>query len=127
MPLVRISHSKGKPAAVVEALSKGVHQSLMETFNVPADDLFQIITEHAAPTGLVGPSTFLGITHTANLVFVQITCAEGRTVEQKKALYAAMAQHLSHDTGIRPEDVIISLIETKRENWSFGSGLASFV
>lgn len=127
MPLVRISLAQGKPAAVVEALSNGVHQSLMETFNVPADDLFQIITEHAAQNSLVGPSTFLGITHTADLVFVQITCAEGRTVEQKKALYAAMALHLSHETGIRQEDVIISLIETKRENWSFGNGLASFV
>jgi 4-oxalocrotonate tautomerase len=125
MPLVRISHPAGKPASFVAKLSRGVHRAMVETFNVPEDDRFQIITAHEA-SGLVGPDEFLGIAHTPDLVFVQITCADGRTVEQKKALYRAIADRLSQDTGVRHEDVIINLVETRRENWSFGNGLAPF-
>jgi 4-oxalocrotonate tautomerase len=127
MPLVRISHITGKSAEQIAAMSQGVHRAMVATFNVPADDYFQIITEHAATTGLIGPAQFLGIAHTADFVFVQITCADGRTVEQKKALYAAITAHLARDAAVRTEDVIINLVETKRENWSFGNGLASFV
>jgi 4-oxalocrotonate tautomerase len=126
MPLVRISHISNKPAAYSQALSQGVHRALMDAFGVPQDDYFQIVTEHVASSGLIGPSSFLGIAHTAELVFVQITCAEGRSLEQKKMLYAQIASNLAKDASVRQEDVIINLVETKRENWSFGNGLAQF-
>jgi 4-oxalocrotonate tautomerase len=126
MPLVRISHTSGKSAAIIEKMSLAVHRAMVETFGVPQDDRFQIITSHDAASGIVGPKAFLGIAHSEDLVFIQITCADGRTVEQKKALYAAIATHLSRDADILPEDVIINLVETKRENWSFGNGLAQF-
>jgi len=125
MPLVRISHVEGKPAAFGAELSQGVHRAMVETFNVPADDYFQIVTDHAATSGVIGPETFLGIAHSPDLVMVQITCAEGRTSEQKKALYRAISENLA-STGVRREDVIINLVETKRENWSFGNGEAPF-
>ena len=126
MPLVRISHASGHPATFGPALSAAVHRALTEAFHVPADDYFQIVTEHAPGTGIVGPSTFLGIDHTEDIVVVQITCAEGRSVEQKKELFARIALHLPDKAGVRREDVIISLVETKRENWSFGNGIAQF-
>lgn len=126
MPLVRISHTAIKPASYITALSQGVHRAMVETFNVPADDFFQIVTEHTAGTGLVGPQAFLGIQHKPDMVFVQITCAEGRSTEQKKALYMRIVDTLHADAGVRREDVIINLIETKRENWSFGNGIAPF-
>jgi 4-oxalocrotonate tautomerase len=126
MPLVRISLPAGHPAAHATSLSQGVHRAMVETFNVPADDYFQVVTEHAVGVSLVGPSTFLGIEHTPNMVFVQITCAEGRSTDQKKALYARIADNLHSDAGMRREDVIINLVETKRENWSFGNGVAPF-
>ena len=28
--------------------------------------------------------------------------------------------------GVRPEDVFISLVEVKKENWSFGNGIAQY-
>lgn len=126
MPFVRISHSAGKTDQEIAALSAAVHDSLVETFNVPADDLFQVITAHEPGKGLRSAPSYLGITHTLDLVFVQIACSDGRTVEQKKALYQAIAQRAGA-AGIRPEDVVINLIETKRENWSFGNGLAPYV
>lgn len=126
MPLVRISHVAGKPSAFTLALSQGVHRAMVDTFNVPADDYFQIVTDHAASSGVVGPEAFLGIQHTPELVIVQITCAEGRSVGQKKALYAAIVDNLATMTDVRREDININLVETKRENWSFGNGLAPF-
>jgi 4-oxalocrotonate tautomerase len=126
MPLVRISHISGKSPEEIEALSKGVHLAMVETFGVPEQDFFQIITAHPAKTGPIGPDNFLGVAHTKNLVFVQVTCAEGRNTEQKKALYTAIVKKLGAGGNVRPEDIIINLVETKRENWSFGNGLAPF-
>jgi phenylpyruvate tautomerase PptA (4-oxalocrotonate tautomerase family) len=126
MPLVRISHVEGKPAQFALQLSQGVHRAMVETFNVPADDYFQIVTDHAASRGVIGPESFLGIAHSDELVMVQITCADGRSVEQKKALYGAIADNLAAMPGVRREDVIINFVETRRENWSFGNGLAPF-
>jgi 4-oxalocrotonate tautomerase len=126
MPLVRISHISGRSPESVTAISQGVHRAMVETFGVPNDDYFQIITEHAETVGLVGPGNFLGIAHTPDFVFVQITCADGRTTDQKKALYGRIVDHVHTDGHVRREDVIINLVETKRENWSFGNGVASF-
>ena len=126
MPLVRISHSNKVNTAVRNTLSVGVHRALLTTFDVPEDDYFQVITEHTEQDGLLGPHQFLGIAHTNNLVFVQITCSPGRSIEKKRALYSAIAKNLSTDTGVRVEDIIINLVETARENWSFGNGIASY-
>jgi 4-oxalocrotonate tautomerase len=126
MPLVRISHVEGKPSTFKLALSQGVHRAMVDSFNVPQDDYFQIVTDHAAARGVVGPESFLGIKHTPDLVMIQITCAEERSVEQKKALYGAIVDNLAAAAGVRREDVIINLVETKRENWSFGNGQAPF-
>jgi 4-oxalocrotonate tautomerase len=126
MPLVRISHAPGKPSVQVAAMSDGVHQALVSTFNVPEDDRFQIVTEHTPGTQLVAPPEFLGIQHTSDVVFVQITCSEGRSVDQKKALFQGIVDNLAAGAGVRREDVIINVVETKRENWSFGNGTAPY-
>ncbi|MCA3563059.1 MAG: tautomerase family protein [Methylocystis sp.] len=124
MPLVRISHAAGKTTAFAEALSKGVHDAMVETFNVPKDDVFQVLTDHGA--GLRVTPSFLGIDHGPEPVFIQITCSEGRSVDQKKALFAGIASRLAAEPGVPADDIIINLVETKRENWSFGRGLAQY-
>jgi len=124
MPLVHISHAAGKNAAFATALSEGVHDAMVETFAVPRDDVFQIMTEH--PTGMNITPSFLGIEHGPEPVIIQITCSEGRSIEQKKALFAAIAARLAAGPGVPAEDVIVNLVETKRENWSFGRGLAQY-
>jgi len=126
MPLARISHIAGKPDSYSRSLSKVVHSALIDAFQVPEDDYFQIVTEHARKDGIIGPQNFLGIKHTDELVFVQITCAEGRTLDQKKALYKAISENAARDTGVRQQDVVINLVETAKENWSFGNGDAPF-
>ena len=44
----------------------------------------------------------------------------------KKALYAKIALDIAHASSFKVEDVIINLLETSRENWSFGLGVAQY-
>ena len=126
MPLVRIDHPSGKPAAYRDALSEGVYEAMRSTFAVPEDDRFLILSEHPN-TGIVHPDSYLGIPYSNELVVIQITCNDSRSLEQKKSLYAAIADRLSSNPGLRREDILISLVEVKKENWSFGNGLAQYV
>ncbi|MBI1892906.1 MAG: tautomerase family protein [Candidatus Rokubacteria bacterium] len=125
MPLVRISLREGKPAAYRRAIGETVHRAMVEAVNAPPLDRFQVITEHPAD-GLIYDPAYLGIERTDDIVFVQITLNAGRTVEQKKALYARIVELLAENPGIRPQDVLISLVEVPRENWSFGEGVAQY-
>jgi phenylpyruvate tautomerase PptA (4-oxalocrotonate tautomerase family) len=125
MPLVRIALRAGKPAAYRLALGDAVHRAMVETINVPAQDRFQIITEHPE-AGLVYDPSYLGISRTDDVVFVQITLNAGRTVEQKRALYARMAALLRESPGVSAQNLLVSLVEVSKENWSFGDGVAQY-
>ena len=124
MPLVRIDLRKGKDSEYREGISRIVHEALVSV-GVPKDDRFQVISEHEPPN-LVFDPTYLGIRRSEDLVIIQITWNEGRTVEQKKALYKGIADGLAHKLGLRREDVFVSLVEVKKENWSFGNGIAQY-
>ena len=125
MPLVRISLAKGKPAHYRRQVGDAVHRALVGTVGVPALDRFQLITEHE-PEGFVYDREFLGIDRSPDLVIIQITLSAGRTLEQKRALYRAIASNLEAAVGLRPQDAWINLVEVARQNWSFGNGDASY-
>jgi 4-oxalocrotonate tautomerase len=125
MPLVRISLREGKPETYRRALADGIHRAMVETINVPPLDRFQVITEHPAESLIYDPA-YLGIVRSDDVVFVQITLNAGRSTEQKRALYARMAELLGVNPGLRPQDLLISLVEVSRENWSFGNGQAQY-
>jgi 4-oxalocrotonate tautomerase len=125
MPLVRISLRQGKTAEYRQKIGDGVHRAMVEAINVPAQDRFQVITEHTAD-GLIYDPSYLGIQRTDDVIFVQITLNTGRTVDQKRALYKKITELLEKDPGVRPENVVINLVEVVKENWSFGNGLAPY-
>lgn len=126
MPLVRVDLRGGKPAAYRKALCDGIYRAMRETFNVPENDRFMIVTEHDADN-FVYPESYLDISHTADLVIIQITANDTRTLEQKQAFFARVAALLSENPGIRRQDIFINLVEVKKENWSFGNGVAQYV
>lgn len=123
MPLVRIS-LKQKNDEQVRAISEAVHSAMVETVGIPADDKFQVITEHEG-TRLIYDRSYLGIDRSDDAIFVQITLNGGRTTQQKRDLYARIAEKLSL-LGIRPQDVLVNLVEVAAENWSFGNGEAQY-
>ena len=126
MPLVRIDLIKGRTGAEVAAIGESVQRALVEHMNVPERDRFQVITEHA-PERFIYNNAYLGIARTDGIVFIQVTLSKGRTTEQKQAFYARAAELLAKNAKVRPEDVAISLVESTREDWSFGHGLAQYV
>lgn len=125
MPLVRIALREGKPATYHTAIGDAVHKAMVETINVPAQDRFQVITEHA-PDNLIYDPTYLDIQRSDDVVFIQITLNAGRTTEMKKTFYARVAELLAENPGLRKQDVLISLVEVSKENWSFGDGIAQY-
>jgi 4-oxalocrotonate tautomerase len=125
MPLVRISLRQGKPATYRRAIADGVYTALRETFNVPEEDRFITISQHDDENFFYGQD-YLGISRSDDLVILQITVSNTRTVEQKKALFARIAEELAQSTGLRREDVFINLVEVVKENWSFGNGIAQY-
>lgn len=125
MPFTRIALRRGRSDAEKTALIDGVYRAMRETFAVPEDDLFAVISEHEAAEFAYG-ARYLGIERTDDLVMIQITANATRTTEQKRALYARIAERLAEAPGLRPEDVFISLVEVAPENWSFGNGAAQY-
>lgn len=125
MPLVRIDLRKGKDAAYRREIGRVVYEALL-SIGVPQKDRFQVVNEHDADNFLFDADYF-GIHRTDDLVLIQITWSEGRTREQKKALYMAIVDGLNAAIGLRREDVFINLVEVKTENWSFGNGVAQYV
>ena len=125
MPLVQIHLMEGKPTEFRRLVGEIVYQTMMDTINVPADDNFQLITEHDKNSLIYDPE-YLNLHRTDGIVMIQITLNEGRTLELKKAFYKRLAERLHAELDIRMEDVFISLVEVKKENWSFGNGIAQY-
>ena len=124
MPLVRIDLRRGKDAAYRQQIADTVYEAMLSV-GVPVNDRFEVINEHDADNFRYDPD-YLGIHRTDDLVIIQIIWNEGRTVEQKKQLYKAIADGLARSAGVRKEDVFIGLVEVKKENWSFGNGEAQY-
>ena len=125
MPLVRISMMEGKPESYRQKVGDAVHRAMVETINVPALDRFQIITSHAK-SDFIYDAEYLNISRTDGLIMIQITLNTGRTTEMKKAFYKRLVDLLVQEVNIRPEDVLICLVEVAKENWSFGNGVAQY-
>lgn len=126
MPIVRIVLRRGKPPNYVRAIGDAVHRALIDWLDVPVRDRFQVISEHA-PEHLIFDPAYLGVERTDDVIIVQVTLSAGRTREQKQRFYARLASLLHQHPGVRPQDVIINLVEDTREDWSFGNGEAQYV
>jgi 4-oxalocrotonate tautomerase len=126
MPLIRISMRRGRPASHPAAIVDGIYRALRATFEVPENDLFAIVHQHEADE-FVFDANFFGFQRSAGLVIIQITVSGTRGVTQKKALFAAIAANLAGEPGLKPDDIFINLLEVKREDWSFGGGVAQYV
>lgn len=125
MPLVRIDVQAGRTPQELRHLADVVHEVMLEVFAAPPGDRYQIISEH--PVGhIIAEDTGLGFERSDGVVVIQIL-QQGRSVEQKKAAYARLAERLSAECGVKPTDLIVSVAANKHEDWSFGYGRAQFL
>ena len=125
MPLVEITLRSGKSDEYIRSVADAVREALVANADVPADDRFQIV--HQLPdTALIANPSYGGVSRSPDLIVIRITLNAGRTLEIKKNLYADIAKRLSAAADVRADDVLISLTEVTKENWSFGGGRATY-
>lgn len=124
MPLLHISMRAGRPEAYRQAIFDSLYAALRDALNVPDDDQFMTISEHAAANFRTGNA--YGVNRSADVLYIRIIVFSSRTVEQKKALFRRIAELLGESPGIRPEDVFVTILDAAKENWSVGHGLAQF-
>ncbi|WP_447802655.1 tautomerase family protein [Pseudomonas serbica] len=125
MPLVRVDLKKQQDPTYAKRIGHQIYAALRSAIGVPENDNFQILAEHDEQHFIFDPQ-YLGIQRTDALVVIQITLSEGRTLEQKKLLYKTIVENLNTQLAVRLEDVFINLVEVKKENWSFGNGIAQY-
>ena len=126
MPLVEIDLLKGRAEAELDVISDAVHEAMVAVLDVPQRDRFQIITERA-PGYLRFDPNYLDIDRDEGFVLIRITLAAGRTTDAKQAFYRRLAGLLAERTGMRAENLAVVMVETEREDWSFGCGRASYL
>ena len=125
MPLVRIDVVEGRAPAELRRLADVVQEVLEDVFAAPARDRYQVIDEHPS-RNLILQDTGLGFERTDDRVLVQVF-QQGRSEEQKKALYAGLAARLEAECDVAPTDLVVSVAANGREDWSFGLGRAQFL
>jgi phenylpyruvate tautomerase PptA (4-oxalocrotonate tautomerase family) len=125
MPLVRVDIKKHQDPTFAKRVGQLIYAAMRSAIGVPEHDNFQILAEHDEQH-FIFDTEYLGIQRTDSLVVIQITMNEGRTLEQKKLLYKTIAESLNSELAVRLEDVFINLVEVKKENWSFGNGIAQY-
>lgn len=125
MPLVRISLVRGKSPDHIRAISDGIQRGLVDAFEAPEDDRFQIVHQHERGD-FIYDADYLGIHRSGDLVVIHIVASDWRDLPKKKALYRAITDNLVKNPGLRPEDVLIVLSPNGREDWCFGNGLATY-
>ncbi|WP_435036188.1 tautomerase family protein [Pseudomonas neuropathica] len=126
MPLVRVDIQQNPDPTFAKRIGEHIYAALRSCIDVPEHDNFQILTEHDSQHFVYDPQ-YLGIQRSDGVVFIQITISEGRTVEKKQLLFKTIAESLHTQLAVRLEDVFINLVEVKKENWSFGNGIAQYV
>lgn len=125
MPLVKVYLRRGKSLEFKRSVADAIHEALVATANVPPDDRFQIIHELDEGSLIAHPS-YGGVSRSENIIIIEVTLNAGRTVEIKKSLFADIAARLDRAADVRPDDVLVSLVEVTKENWSFGGGRATY-
>lgn len=123
MPYTRISLPEGQSPEYIAALSDGLHRALVEAFDVPPDDRFQLF-EPRPPHQRVFDRHYLGGPRSDDWLLVTVTAGRPRTAEAKAAFYRALVQHWAASPGVAPADVMIVIQTTQPEDWSFSDGRA---
>ena len=123
MPLVRIDLNESAPAERIRIASEAVYKAMIEVANVPVHDKFQVVTRHEADEIIYPQEGYLGMRYSPDLIIIQVTWVAGRSVDvNKKRFFRSIADEIHERAKVRKEDIWISLVDSSREDWSFGNG-----
>ena len=121
MPFIRTAVAQDTSPEQRRAIVMGVHDALVDAIGMPADELFNLVSDYA-PGQFFCSRSFNGIARSERVVVVEITMRRGRSDAMKKDLYAGIARNLEA-AGVSRKDVFIFLHENDYSDWSVGNGV----
>jgi phenylpyruvate tautomerase PptA (4-oxalocrotonate tautomerase family) len=124
MPFTRISLLAGKSPDDLAAISESLHRALVESFEVPEKDRFQVFHQHQ-PGELIFDPTYLGGPRSPDFVLFHITTGKPRSLATKQRFYRRLVDCLAEAPGVRPEDVMVVIASSTFEDWSFAGGVCA--
>ncbi len=127
MPLFRFDITDTRTDEQVGALLDAAYAAQEEALQTVAGDRYQVV--HAHPKAhLRIEDTGLGIGRSDAFVLIQGTTSPSpRPQDQKTKLYELLVQNLQRDAGIEPSDVMVSIVENTKGDWSFGHGRPQYL
>ncbi|GBQ76899.1 tautomerase family protein [Acetobacter malorum] len=126
MPLLHFHIVKGsRNATEIRELLDSAHAAMLEAFKVPERDRYQLVSEHDK-THMIIEDTGLDIPRTDKVVLLQVV-SRPRSKEQITEFYRLLAEKLEKDCGLKPADLMVSIVQNSDEHWSFGLGRAQFL
>lgn len=125
MPLLHFHLLKGRSKEEIQNLLDAAHDAMVQTFEVPVRDRYQIVSEHE-PSHFIMEDTGLKIPRTEKQVLLQVF-SRPRGEEALVAFYDRLTDTLKTRCAIEPSDVMVSVIENTDAHWSFGHGRAQFL
>ena len=125
MPLLRFDLVEGRSPSALRTLLDAAHEAMLDAFQVPPGDRYQIVHEHPA-RHMVVEDTGLGIPRTDARVLLQVT-TRPRSRAMKEAFYRLLCERLEEQCAIAPSDVVVSVVTNTDDDWSFGHGRAQFL
>lgn len=117
MPLIQIHLDQELFDSQADRLSAALHQAQIDALDIPTDDLFQVFTPHGRGELRFDPG-YNGVDR-RRLVLLQITMVRMYDDATKKGLFKAIVDRLA-DIDVRPEDVLISVVENGLDDWYAG-------
>jgi hypothetical protein len=125
MPFLQFHVFEGWSDHELEALLDAAHRAVLDAFHVPERDRYQIVHEHK-PSRVRFEDTGLGFNRSNKFVLVQISTRQ-HPIEQKTDFYYRLCVELERWCGIKPTDVMVSIVENTAADWSFGLGRAQYL
>ena len=125
MPLLRFDVIEGRSEEELKTLLDTAHDAMVEAFDVPERDRYQIVHTHKAHEMII-QDTGLGFERSKDIVLISVT-SKTRTEEKKQRLYQLLAERLQANCGLAPTNLMVSIVENDAADWSFGLGEAQFL
>lgn len=125
MPLLKFNLIRGRSPEEIAILLDAAHDAMVEAFNVPDRDRYQIVNEHDR-SHFIASDTGLGIDRSEKFVLIEIV-SRHRTRSEKEKIYSGLCRALASKCNIVGSDIMITFVANTDEDWSFGHGRAQFL
>lgn len=117
MPLVQVDLPRALFDEKGGKISSEIHQALIDSLVIPADDKFQVFRPRDEGEIIFDPG-YNGVDR-RSLVLIQILMVHMYPVDRKRELYRHIVTRLDA-IGVRPEDIQIAVSENGYEDWYAG-------